>query len=251
MKLLLTSNGLTNDTIRAGFVDLTGKPIEDTSVVYIPTAMHGLPEGGRYLGDSLTALIREKWRRVAILELAALPDLPKHYWLPIFEDADVIMVEGGNTPFLSYWFQKSGFAAMLPSLLEDRVYLGVSAGSIVVSDQLVVNKVRLRDTGVYADEQYGDVAPLGLGSDFTLRLVPVVIRPHLNAEYFERVSLADMKVATTEIRAPIYVIDDASALKVIDGRIEVISEGIWEMIHNATTMPLSFETADDDGEDVC
>jgi hypothetical protein len=113
------------------------------------------------------------------------------------------MVGGGNTPYLSYWFEKSGFAEKLPALLRRCVYVGVRAGSMVVSLSLVINRDGLRTTGVYADEQYGDVAPFGAGSDFTLRLIPVVLRPRLDAPYFDRVSVADMVEACAEVDVPV------------------------------------------------
>ena len=40
---------------------------------------------------------------------------------------------GGNTGYLSYWLQQSGFADKLPDLLRDTVYVGVSAGSAMVT----------------------------------------------------------------------------------------------------------------------
>jgi dipeptidase E len=82
-----------------------------------------------------------------------------------------------------------------------------------------------------ANEQYKDVALLGFGSDCTLNLIPAVLRPHLNALYFDRVSMDDMVRAVEEIDEPVYLIDDQTALKVIDDQIEVISEGAWKLVN--------------------
>lgn len=71
---------------------------------------------------------------------------------------------------------------------------------------------------------------MGFGSDFTLNLVPVVLRPHLNASYFEHVTMADMEASCSEITAPVYAIDDQTALKVVDHHIEVVSEGDWKLL---------------------
>lgn len=231
MKLLLTSSGLSNDSIRAALAELTGKPLGETKIAFIPTAMHGILGGGPFLWEDMTAFSRLGWKSVALLELTAFPSLPKDIWLSALEDADVIYVDGGNTPYLSYWFQQSGFAAELPRLLRGRIYVGASAGSLMASHQLVINRTRLAETGVYADEQYNDVAPLGYGSDFTLGLIPVVLRPHLDAPYFEGVSMADMERACAGIDVPVYVIDDDTALKVVDTGIEVVSEGAWKLLN--------------------
>jgi dipeptidase E len=228
MKLLLTSLGLANDSIHTALTELTGKSLSETRVAFVPTALHGVPGGPQYVWDSMMDQSKIGWERVSVLELSALRSISKSTWLAALEEVDVIYVEGGNTPYLSYWFKESGFADELPSLLKERVYVGVSAGSMIVSHSLVINQLRLEQTGVYADEQYGDIAPLGFGNDFTLKLVPFVLRPHLNATYLDRVSMADMEEACATIDAPVYIIDDQTAIKVVDHTIDVVSEGEWQ-----------------------
>ena len=46
MKLLLTSAGVRNTSIKNALVDLLGKPIADSSALCIPTAMYGHPNVG-------------------------------------------------------------------------------------------------------------------------------------------------------------------------------------------------------------
>lgn len=230
MKLLLTSSGISNNSIKKALVDLIDKPISESRAAFVPTAIHAVSSGGRYLWESIIAQRKIGWKSVSIVELTALPSIPKGIWISELKEADVIYVDGGNTPYLSYWFKKSGFAKELPPLLKERVYVGVSAGSMVVSHKLIINQARLKESGVYADEQYNDVAPLDFGSDFTLRLIPAVVRPHLNATYFEHVTMADFKKELVDIDTPVYVIDDQTALKVVDDKIEVISEGEWKLI---------------------
>jgi dipeptidase E len=43
MKLLLTSGGVTNDSIRNALVDMLGKPIEEADALFVPTAQWGQP----------------------------------------------------------------------------------------------------------------------------------------------------------------------------------------------------------------
>ncbi len=229
MKLLLTSLGLTNESIRNALVELTGKPIKETTAVFVPTAMHAVPGGGEHLWEQLAHQLEIGWKPIGVLELTAMASLSAEHWLPPLREADVIMVGGGNTPYLSYWFERSGFARALADLLERRVYIGVSAGSMVVTHSFGINRERLRTTGVYADEQYGDIAPLNAGSDFTMKLVPFTLRPHLNAAYFEHVTLADMTAAAADVDVPLYAIDDQTAIKVVDDRIDVVSEGEWTL----------------------
>ncbi len=227
MKFLLTSAGINNDSIRAALMGLLGKPIERCKAVCIPTAIYALPSG---VGDAWLTLqlLNLGWEEYGTLELTALPTLPEECWLPALEAADCLLVGGGNTGYLSYWLQHSGLGARLPALLRDKVYVGVSAGSMVVTHSLQVDQDHLARTGVYRDTEFAEDAPLGAGSDRTLGLVPFVIRPHLNAEYFPGATLENFARAAAALDVPLYAFDDATALKVVDGNVEVVSEGTWQ-----------------------
>ena len=51
MKLLLTSAGISNPSIRDALVELLGKPIEESTALCIPTAQYGHP----WVGPGITA----------------------------------------------------------------------------------------------------------------------------------------------------------------------------------------------------
>jgi dipeptidase E len=68
MRLLLTSLGLTNDSIRTALTDLMAKPIGDASLVFVPTAMHAVAEGGRYLWEDIANQTQVGWRSASLLE---------------------------------------------------------------------------------------------------------------------------------------------------------------------------------------
>lgn len=224
MKLLLTSAGLGNTTIVTALERLLGKPMSEATLMYVPTALHATPGGAAYAWRMLDAVRPADWSEVGILELTALPDIPADRWLPDLEAADAIAVGGGNTPYLSHWFQRSGFAQILPGLLHRAVYIGISAGSMVAGSNLRIEPDRLARDGVYDDDLYADAAPPGAGSDGTLRLVDLAVRPHLDSPEFPNVT-ADRIARLAE--GPTYAIDDASAV-VVDGEtITVASEGRW------------------------
>ena len=229
MKLLLTSLGLTNATIRSALEDLTKKPISNCKVVFIPTAIYAMPDGDHYAWEGLQEQAKIGWTQLGVLELTALPSLREEHWLPALQAANVIMVGGGNTPFLCYWMHQSGLAQKLPDLLKSAVYVGVSAGSMVVSHSFNVNQETLQKIGIFDDDEYGDVAPSGAGSDKTLGLVQFTLRPHLNVDYFQHVSLADMERAASKVDVPLYAIDDQTAIKVDGSTVEVVSEGQWKL----------------------
>jgi dipeptidase E len=229
LRLLLTSTGVSNGSIRGALVELLGKPIERAAAVFVPTAIYAMPSGGAYAWQGLRQVGGLGWREFALLELTTLPSIEEGHWAPPVEAADAVVVGGGITPYLSYWMQASGLAERLPGLLEDSVYVGISAGSVVMSPGLNVDRDELERTGVYNDDEYHDPAPLGAGSDRGLGLVDFAVRPHLNSGDFPDADLATMEGWAAKLDYPMYAIDDETAIKVVDGHVEVVSEGEWKL----------------------
>jgi dipeptidase E len=228
VKLLLTSAGVTNDSIRTALVDLLGKSIDESKAICIPTAIYALAGGNGFAWQELKELAEMGWEEFGVLELTALPSILEEHWLPAVEAADIIIVGGGNTGYLSYWMHESGLANKLPGLLKAKVYMGISAGGGMVTHSLNINHEHLKKTGIYYDDEYDEAAPPNAGSDKTLKLVDFVIRPHLNADYFPAATLENMQKWAAKIDVPLYAFDDQTALKVIDGHVEVVSEGEWK-----------------------
>jgi len=231
MRLLLTSAGVTNESIRRALVDLLGKPISECKAAYIPTAIYASPGGPAYVWQGLQQMAELGWAEIAVLELTALPSVLEEHWVPNLEAADVVIVNGGNTCYLSYWFFESGLAKRLPKLLKNKVYFGVSAGSAMVTHSLNIDRSVLRKSGVYYDDEYDEAAPPGAGSNKTLKLVPFLVRPHLNADYFPVATLELFSKAAAKVKVPLYAIDDQTAIKVVDDRVEVVSEGQWKLFN--------------------
>jgi dipeptidase E len=222
MKLLLTSNGLSNDSIAKAFHDLVDKKPQDARVAFIPTAAN--PERGNkgWLIDDMHR-IKERGYIVDVVELTALKSDEIRKAL---ENADAIFVGGGNTFYLSYWMQKSGVFDLIPQLLESRVYAGISAGSIVAGAQIVPSSA-LDNVQEFRDKDYYERAIKDEGSAKPLKLIDLVFRSHLNSEFFPRIRKEVLEQIVDKLPAPLYALDDNSALKIVDGRIEVVTEGEW------------------------
>lgn len=226
MKLLLTSGGLTNSSIAKAFQELIGKDPKDSKVAFIPTAAN--PERGNkdWLIDDLYR-IKSRGYYVDIIELTALKPAELKAAL---KEMDVIFVGGGNSFYLSYWMQQSGLFDMLPELLKTKVYAGISAGSMAICDNIKISSEVLEKLGELSDEDYDELGPAGESSSKTLKLVDFVFRPHLNSPYFPNVREDLLKEVAEKLNVPMYALDDESALKVVDGRVEVISEGKWLLL---------------------
>lgn len=221
MKLLLTSGGVTNASIRAALVDLLGKPIDEATALFIPTAQWGHPHctpgsvwksvAGRW-GDG-SWLTELGWKSVGVLELTALPSISRERWEPWVRGADVLLVDGGEAIYLAHWMRQSGLADMLPTL-GDKVWVGVSAGSMVMTPRIGHHFVEWQPSG----------------TDETLGIVDFSIFPHLDYPGWEENTMEQARQWAQEIGAPAYAIDDQTAIVVADGRVEVVSEGKWERL---------------------
>ncbi|SFJ33695.1 dipeptidase E [Paenibacillus sp. UNC496MF] len=219
MKLLLTSGGIINTSIRDALVDMLGKPIAESNALCIPTAMYGHPWVGPGVktwqfisGNSEDRLVDLGWKSVGVLELTALPSIDKERWVPLVRKTDVLLVSGGDALYLCHWMRQSGLADLLPSLRA--VYVGLSAGSMVMAPNI--------------GEYFVGWTPPG-GGDEALKLVDFAIFPHLEHEMLPGNTMAAAERWAAGMRGPAYAMDDQTAIKVIDGAVEVVSEGQWKL----------------------
>src|SRR5215471_12800675 len=138
MRLLLTSDGITNAGIREALVGLLGKPIAASNALCVPTASYATggpgPAWRLITGQADTPLCELGWRSLGVLELTALPSLDEEQWLPWVEETDALLVGGGDALYLCHWMRHSGLADIWPSL--DTVYVGVSGGSMVMTPNI-------------------------------------------------------------------------------------------------------------------
>ena len=214
MKLLLTSGGITNKSITHALFSLTGKRPEDTTVVFIPTAANNIAGNKDWFINDLLNLKKLNFKSIEITDISAVDE---KIWKPSLEGADVLFFEGGSTSHLMSWLTKTDLAKRLPDLLKDKVYVGVSAGSMVMCEDIIV-KLML---WLY-EEDRPEIENIKC-----LNFVDFYFLPHLNSPDFKVRKGSFIRDAMKDIEKKIYVLDDNSALKVIDGKVEVISEGEW------------------------
>src|ERR1700743_3184242 len=202
MKLLLTDSGVRNASILAALVDLLGKPIAEASALCIPTAGYGGPYGEpggpwRFIsGRSPCPMTELGWKSVGVLELTALPSLDKEHWVSWVREADALLVNGGNTLYLCHWMRQSGLADLFPSL-RDTVYVGLSAGSMVLTPRV--------------GEHFAGWKPRTGDDHRTLVAVEFSISPHLDSQ---DTTMAEAERRAAELAGPAYAIDAETAIKV-------------------------------------
>ena len=218
MKLLLTSAGIKNASIHDALVDLLGKPIAESSALCIPTATYANPSGPgaawRFItGRATTPMCELGWKSLGVLELTALPSIDADLWVPMVQETDALLVNGGDALYLCYWMRQSGLADLLPSL--HGVWAGLSAGSMVMTPSI-------------GEDFVGWKPPAG--GDETLGVVDFSIFPHLDHEKMPDNSMANAEKWAAGLPQPAYLIDDQTAIKVTEGTVEVVSEGHWRLV---------------------
>src|ERR671925_1838987 len=155
------------------------------------------------------------WKSLGVLELTALPSVKREDWVPAVQETDALLVWGGSPLYLCYWMRESGLAALLPSLRPEAVYVGTSGGAMVATPD-------------FGGKTYDDSEPL-TGSDEALGLVDFSVFPHLEREDMPDTSLANIERWAAGLSVPAYAIDDQTAIRVVDGNVEVVSEGHWKL----------------------
>lgn len=228
MKLLLTSAGISNASIRSALAGLLGKPIAEASALFIPTAIYAIPNGGNIVRSVINGSLGDPfcelgWKSIGLLELTALPSMKRELWEPMLHETDALLVGGGDCQYLTYWMQQSGLAALLPELLRKMVYVGLSAGSMIMTSY---------------GTTYGRHT-LPAGSAKSLGWLDFALHPHLDHEWFPDNALAELEKLAATLPMPSYLIDDQTAIVVRDGVPEVVSEGNWKLFTPSTARPQS------------
>jgi dipeptidase E len=219
MRLLLTSAGIKNTSIHDALLELMGKPIAESSALCIPTATYGHPMAGpaaawRFISgqEPRCPMCELGWKSLGVLELTALPSIDEAQWVPLVQETDVLLVNGGDALYLCHWMRQSGLADLLPSL--SAVWVGLSGGSMVMTPSIGEDFVQWKPPA---------------GGDRALGLVDFSIFPHLDNEDLPDNCMANAEKWAAGMPQASYLIDDQTAIKVTDGAVEVVSEGHWKL----------------------
>jgi dipeptidase E len=226
MRFLLTSAGISNPSINEALVDFLGKPIAESSALIVPTGIYPYPGGAHRAwtaisGNAQSPFAELGWKSLGVLELTALTSIQEESWVPMLRETDALYVWGGDVLYLCYWMKQSGLADLLPSL-SDLVYVGCSAGSIVVTPYNcdAESNIQFVPSG----------SQMALEVERALALVDFALTVHLDREDMPGHSLANIARWAAGIPVQTYAIDDETAIKVTGNTVEVISEGNWELI---------------------
>lgn len=219
MRMLLTSNGIANDIIRDALVDLLGKPLADSRVVVVIDAILGFPGDSSTLVEHLEGLRSLGWAEFDVASLFAGPPTLVESRL---RAADVILGYGGSNLWAAHAWQATGLAPVLAELLDQKVYVGWSAGSMIFARRLD------RWPADFDDQDELDL----FGLEAAAPAVPLFdwfFAGHLGADWMP--ANAEERFARGAARSgqEVWFVDDDSALLVRDPSAEpvMISSGHW------------------------
>ena len=215
MKLLLTSSGITNKSIENALSELAGKPFSKLHLTFIPTAANVEKGDKSWLVNDMNNFRKLGFASLDIIDISAVS---KDIWLRSFKKADILVLGGGNVEHLLKWMKKSGLKNLLPQLLETKIYVGISAGSMVTA-----KKISLSSSGILYYEQTGNLKDVE-----GLALVRFELFPHLNSKSFQKITVDYLQKIAQKNLNTFYAIDDDTAIKVVNKTISIVSEGKWK-----------------------
>lgn len=212
MKLLLTSNGITNKTLANKLRELAGKDFSELKAVFIPTAMHPILEDKSWFVENLNDVYKLGFEEFDIVDISALN---KHEWLPRIESADIIFCNGGSNYHLIKWIKLSGLAEEIPRLLKTKIWVGSSSGGMIMSpyqSKIISQQIYEEDFQETEDKK-------------SLNIVPFLIVPHLNGTGFKFMDEENLRKILKDFKEKIYCLDDNMGIVVVDGEVEIVGEG--------------------------
>jgi dipeptidase E len=170
MKLVLCSEGFHTPNTVQKCVELVGKPKDKITFAVINEAYAAEHGDKRWVLDNLNDVAKNFPAEMDIVNLLAFPisEIEERIM-----QKDAIFVVGGHTDYLMSVFVKTGFDKLLPKLLKTKVYVGSSAGSMVMGRRL--------STAAYK-KMYDEL--VGYGTTKYMEFVDIAIMPHLDSKFF-------------------------------------------------------------------
>jgi dipeptidase E len=164
-----------------------------------------------WLIENLVDFQKVGFKSVDIVDIAALPE---SNWKARFQSADIICFGGGNEQYLATVFDSLNMKAFLETNLEGKVYMGISAGSMVAGQFIGPELMSI----VYPEEVFTEKGnPLGF--------VNFNFIPHLNSEWFTHVRKETLESIKPKFANKVCATDDETALKIVDDTVEIVGEG--------------------------
>ncbi len=216
MKYLLTSSGIKNDYIAQALSEMLGKSLSELSILFIPTAANTEGEDKRWLIGNLKDLEKYDFKSIDILDVAAVS---KDVWSKRIQEKDIVCVGGGNEKYLAEVFSAIGMKEFLQSLPDNKVYVGISAGSMVTGTFIPEELY----PAIFPEEDFGSIIAE------PMKIHELCFIPHLNSEFFKHIRKENLVSIKEKFLGTVYATDDETAIKVEGDNVTLIGRGeFWK-----------------------
>ena len=214
MRLVLSSAGIRTPELAEALSGLVGKPLADINAAVINEASAVEPGDKTWFLNELNDLRKYIGGEIDFVDLLALnTDEVKER----IAFADVIYVVGGNPDYLLHLYNKTGFGQSLKdTLFNDKVYVGSSAGSMVLG--------RRGSTNEYQN-YYGEDRTFG--TEDYMGIVDFVIKPHFESPDLPKNHKDILLKASVEEKQLIYAVRDDQAIVVKDADVSFVGGKVF------------------------
>lgn len=200
--ILLTSAGM---NVKDEILKILPKPANQTKIAHIITASKA-EENISYLEKENQIMQKSGFN----IENIDIEGKNENELRSLFDDKDVIYVQGGNTFYLLKYAKESGFDKLVKELIEKGViYIGVSAGSYIACPTIEM-----------AYWKHPDRNTVGLTDLTGLNLVPFLLSVHFKPEY---ASVLKQEIANSKYM--VKILNDDQAILVQNGDYKLVGKG--------------------------
>jgi dipeptidase E len=205
VKLFLTSDGLTTKSLETSFLQSLPTIPAQATIAFVTTAAN--PEKNRdYISMRQDQLQSLGVRKIYPVDVA---DGQNELHLKQLQAAHVIWIDGGNTMYLLDRFNAAGLSPLMREIVKGKLYVGVSAGSIIATPTIAIASVEPADAN---DVGIKDLRGFGL--------VDFEVSPHTP----DLVPIRNIEDYARKNQTPLYAFDDRTALRITDGKVEILGD---------------------------
>jgi dipeptidase E len=212
MKLLLTPEGIRNQAIADALAELLGKPISESNILFIPTPANLRTDDKSWIVENMNQFLKLNPRSFDIADIAGMPteQVAEH-----FEAADVICIGGGDDSYISEVLRTQGLVEPLRDALQSRIFMGISAGSMLVGTPLPPNV----NKKFYPDE------PFLREQAQTLGWCDITFIPHLGSKECPEVRVESLELLKESLPINTVAVADESAIVINGDDLNIVGEG--------------------------
>lgn len=209
MKLILASTGFNTKEAVEQCIKFVGKPAKEISFGVINEAYVPYHFPHDWVIDDLISIKDNFSSNIELIPLSLDINEVKSR----LSDKDVIFVIGGNTAYLKTVFDKSGFSTLLPKLLDDKVYVGSSAGAMVLG-HCPTKETLLQTSGEEDDFSVTNY----------LNIVNFSIIPHIHGRFTLPNADKQVSIESEKQQYAVYGISDAAAIIVDNDKTYIVGK---------------------------